>query len=84
MKTEEKLLLALEFLTEGEKAAVPQSLARPTFQKDSFVREMVKMKKAARPWTQGRGIQGIGIGLKVTKGKETEQLALRVDRKSVV
>ncbi len=78
MKVEEKLLLALEFVTEGKKAAVPEALSRETFSTESFLSATDKLKKNARPWTQGRGIQGLGIGEKESDGKLTRKIALRV------
>jgi hypothetical protein len=81
MKKEDQLLLALEFLTEGAKGArrVPLKLSRETFGTESFKRHTEKMRKKSRPWTQGPGIQCIGIGDKVTQGKPVpNQLALRV------
>lgn len=78
MKAEERLLLALEFVTEGKRAAVPQRLSRETFSTESFLSATEKLKKKARPWTQGRGIQGLGIGEKESDGKSTKNIALRV------
>lgn len=79
MATENDLVLALEFVTEGAKAAVPQTLARAEFSTESFVAETRKIQKKARPWTQGRGIQGVGIGEKISDGKVSgDELALRV------
>lgn len=81
MKSEDRILLALEFLTEGSKAAaiIPQSLSRETFSTQSFQKHTDAMRKKSRPWTQGTGIQGMGIGEKVTDGKELKNtIALRV------
>ncbi len=79
MKNEDALLLALEFITEGKRAHVPAALSRETFSTESFVTETESMKKRYRPWTQGAGIQGMGIGAKETEGKLDEShVALRV------
>ncbi len=78
MAVEQDLVLALEFLTEGARAVVPASMARPAFTTESFQQETQKVQEKAKPWTMGRSIQGVGIGPKVTKGKATEDLALRV------
>ena len=78
MAAEEKLLLALEFLTEGVRAQVPFKLSRKSFSTESFQTATEKIKNKARPWTQGRGIQGLGIGEKIADGKQQKRLALRV------
>ena len=78
MNAEEKLLLALEFVTEGAAAAVPQKLSRETFGTESFTKSTESLKKKSRDWTQGAGIQGLGIGEKIVEGKTQKQLALRV------
>jgi len=79
MATENDLVLALEFVTEGAKASVPSALSREAFSTESFMSETKKVQKSARPWTQGAGIQGIGIGEKISGGKvDTSELSLRV------
>ena len=75
---EQDLVLALEFLTEGARAVVPEPLARAAFSTESFQKETQRIQEKARPWTMGRSIQGVGIGAKITKGKATGDLALRV------
>ena len=65
---EKVLLQALDMLTEGKDAPVTEAL-RP---------EAAAVQKAARPWTKGRGIQGLGIAKRITAGKETDELALKV------
>jgi hypothetical protein len=73
MANEEHLLQALDMLTEGSGAEVPQALRA----------EALTIHKAARPWTAGRGIQGVGIGPKITDGEKLPDLVLKVyvDRK---
>lgn len=78
MAAKEKHVLALEFLTEGRRAQIPSELARKSFSSSSFQASTEKIKTKARPWTQGRGIQGVGIGEKVAGGKQYKRLALRV------
>ncbi len=75
---EDRLLLALEFVSEGSQAAVPQRLSDKTFRTESFGLATEKLQKKSRPWIQGHGIQGIGIGEKVVEGKPSSELALRV------
>lgn len=62
------LLQALDMLTEGKDAPVTETLRS----------EAAAVEKAARPWTKGRGIQGLGIAKRITAGKETDELALKV------
>jgi hypothetical protein len=78
MASEKDLLLALEFVTEGAEAVIPEGLARRAFAREAFVRATERLKAASRDWTQGRGIQGLGIGEKITAGKAGKELALRV------
>lgn len=78
MAAESDLLLGLEFLTEGQAAQIPRALSHEVFRTESFMAETQTLKKKARPWTQGAGIQGLGIGDKITDGKVEEGLALRV------
>ncbi len=75
---EDKLLLALEFVSEGSHAAVPERLSHRAFSTESFSKATEKLRKKSRPWIQGHGIQGIGIGEKVEEGKSSGELALRV------
>jgi hypothetical protein len=65
---EKDLVRALDILTEGGEADVPQGL-----------REIAPAaKKAAKAWTTGKGIQGMGIGHKITHGVEQDELAQKV------
>ncbi len=78
MAKESDLVLALEFITEGARALVPQKLQREAFALESFQKETEKIRKKSRGWTMGRSIQGLGVGRKITKGREEETLAMRV------
>ena len=75
---EDRLLLALEFVSEGSHAEVPKRLSDRAFSTESFSLATEKLRKQSRPWIQGHGIQGIGIGEKVVEGKSDGELALRV------
>lgn len=75
---EEDLVRALEFITEGQHAALPRRLSRESFSTESFRVGVEKLKKKSRNWTQGSGIQGMGIGEKISGGKETGEVVLRV------
>ena len=66
---EDDLIRALEFITEGQEAALPKRLASEAFSTESFMQGVDKIKKESRKWTQGAGIQGLGIGEKVSDGK---------------
>jgi hypothetical protein len=68
MVTESHLLLALEMLTEGSAAEVPEALRA----------EAETVHKKARPWTTGKNIQGLGVGARITDGEQFEELVLKV------
>lgn len=78
MQKESDCVLALEFLTAGASAVLPQGMERAAFTTESFQVATTKLHTKARDWTMARGIQGIGVGQKITKGNETEELAVRV------
>lgn len=64
----DKLRQALDILTEGKDAEVPQSLRA----------EAIDIRKVAAPWISGRGIQGVGIAPKVTKGELQDEMVIKV------
>jgi hypothetical protein len=68
MPSESSLLLALDMLTEGAGAELPESVRA----------EALTVHKKAKPWTMGRGIQGIGIGEKITDGEKLQELVLKI------
>lgn len=68
MATTQSLRRALDVLTEGAAAPMIESL-RPQA-------ELLHAK--SRPWTMGKGIQGLGIGQKVTDAERREELVLKV------
>jgi hypothetical protein len=45
---------------------------------DAFAIESAALATQSRPWTQGDNIQGLGIGRKISAGRELEMMALRV------
>lgn len=78
MAKEHELQLALEFISEGDRAVIPRGKSREVFSTESFQAETRRIRERSRPWTQGSGIQGLGLGEKVSGGKVSEDLALRV------
>jgi hypothetical protein len=58
----------LDILTEEDAAPVAESL-KPRAQ---------ALKSAAKPWTQGKGIQGLGIGQKITDAEKRKEVVLKV------
>jgi hypothetical protein len=68
MASEAHLLQALDMLTEGSGAEVPEGLRA----------EALSIQKSSRPWTAGKGIQGIGIGDKITDKVKLDELVLKV------
>ncbi len=79
----DRLELALDCVTDGQPSRVPRSLPSEEFTTEAFRAEAAAVAQRAQPWTVGPGVQGVGIGEKVTKGHPTGELALRiyVDRK---
>lgn len=73
MAREQDLVVALEMITEGARAAVPRGL-----RSEALARESARVQQRYRGWTDGPGIQGIGIGHKVTRRRETSELVLKV------
>src|SRR5207249_9472297 len=65
---EKHLLVALNVLTEGSGAEVPEAVQA----------KALTAQRAARPWTTGKGIQGLGIGEKITDGEKLSELVLKV------
>lgn len=68
MTRKKDVVCALDMLTEGRAASVSSAL------KD----EAEALCRAARGWTRGEGVQGLGVAYKTTKGKKTKQLSLKV------
>lgn len=68
MTRKKDVVCALDMLTEGRAASVASAL------KD----EAEAVCTAARGWTRGEGVQGLGVAYKTTKGKKTRQLSLKV------
>ena len=68
MATKRNILLALDFLTQGQEAPVKESLKK----------EAVALQKASKPWTAGPGIQGLGISYKTTENERLKDLVLKV------
>jgi hypothetical protein len=79
----DRLELALDCVTDGRPSRVPRSLPTEEFTTEAFRAEAAAAAERAMPWTVGAGVQGVGIGQKVTEGQPTGDLALRVyvDRK---
>jgi hypothetical protein len=74
----DRLELALDCVTDGRPSRVPPSLPAEEFATDAFRAEAAAAAQRAVPWTVGPGVQGVGIGEKVTEGQPTGELALRV------
>ena len=68
MATEAQLLQALDMLTEGSGAEVPEALRA----------QALSLHRSARSWTAGKGIQGLGIGEKISDGEKLPELVLKV------
>jgi hypothetical protein len=68
MADEAHLLQALDILTEGGGAEVPEA----------WRAEALTIHSRARPWTAGKGIQGVGVGEKITDQEKLDELVLKV------
>lgn len=69
MTHEKQLLMALDMLTAGSVGPdVPESLHV----------EAVATQRSNRGWVQGDGVQGYGIGEKITDGEELKEVVLKV------
>lgn len=69
MPTEKQIVALLDMLTEG--AAAPAAAESVAAAADS-------LQKSAKPWTEGKGIQGIGVGEKITDGEQLKEVVLKV------
>ncbi|MCB1007253.1 MAG: hypothetical protein KDB35_23920 [Acidimicrobiales bacterium] len=75
----ERLELALELCAEPEVPEVlPVALPADLVAATSFRVETARVVDRSRPWVATDGVQGLGIGQKITAGTETGELALRV------
>lgn len=81
--TSDRLELALDCVTDGRLSRIPPSLPTDELTTEAFRAAAAATARRALPWTVGSGVQGVGIGEKVTEGQPTGELALRVyvDRK---
>lgn len=70
------LLLVLDSVTEGARGREVRAPAAAGYR--TFRAEAAAAEVRHRPWVIGAGIQGVGIGEKITAGQPTGTLALRV------
>lgn len=68
MATEEELLRALDMLTLGEQAPVRETLRA----------EALRVREAAVAWSSEDGIQGFGIGPKITDSEQLDEVVVKV------
>lgn len=68
MTRKKDVVCALDMLTEGGAAPVATRLKE----------EAESLCKAARSWTRGHGVQGMGVAYKTTNGQKTKQLSIKV------
>ena len=72
------LELALEVVTEGRKGLRRVGGDFSLEAADAAVAEAESVHSRSRDWVHGSGVQGLGIGEKLTHGEPTGELALRV------
>jgi len=73
MVGEQALVRGLEVLTEGSSAQPPTAAFD-----EGFRAEAEHVRVQAREWTHAEGIEGLGVGEKISQGQPTGELALRV------
>jgi len=73
MVGEQALVRGLEVLTEGSSAQPPAAAVDEGFRAEA---EHVRVR--AQEWTHAEGIEGLGVGDKISQGQPTGELALRV------
>lgn len=80
------LKFCVDVIADGSPSRRPASLSKSRYATDAFVAEAVSTAEVSRPWISNDGIQGIGIGEKISGGQPTGELAIRayVDRKRPV
>jgi hypothetical protein len=76
--SEEALVVGLELLTEGHQARVRDRFVGRALTTEEFRAESEAVRRRAREWTHGRGIEGLGVGEKISAGNPAGELALRV------
>lgn len=74
-----RLLLALELVTEPTPLEASfEALPQPLVTDAAFQAEAATLATRTQQWSTTDGIQGLGIGAKITAGQETEEMALRI------
>jgi len=69
----------LDIITEGAIRGTRSKMVKDSeFSTESFKTETTKQFVQAQNWTNGEGIQGFGIADKISKGKRTDTLALKI------
>ena len=68
MASETHLLHALDILSEGSRAELPEALLAEAFE----------VQRSARHWIMSAGIQGLGVGRKITDDEVLDELVLKV------
>ena len=76
MANQNLLLQALDILTEGglNETTSPLGTTLESVKSET----LSKVQQAARSWTSGKGIQGLGIGDKIADGVKLDELVLKV------
>ncbi len=77
MLSEERMVMALDFVTEGASARAERDRSE-VFRTQAFRSATTKVRTDAQSWVRGDGVQGFGVGEKVSKGRKAQELSLRV------
>jgi hypothetical protein len=80
--TEERLRIALQVITRGSRAKIPDELRKRLFG-PAPEKVMEEVRQSARKWVGSRSVQALGVGDKTVNGVRQEQPAIivYVDRK---
>lgn len=76
--TESELRFVLCVVTATRRVQVPLAMRSEELSTESFRRETARIAERSRSWVLGEGIQGLGLGEKISGGRGTGSLALRV------
>lgn len=76
--SDKELRLALEVITEGPASKVPRAQINRTLGMEEFSRESLEVQETSKAWIQSKSVQAIGIGEKITNGRVTSDISLRV------
>lgn len=78
VSSERDLRYALDVLMEGPKAGIPKTRIERTVGFSEFETESLTVQETTQTWMEKPSIQAVGLGEKITDGKVTDTMAVRV------